>query len=72
MRDFNDLTGTDFIPYIEPKKKKKYYLYNINGNEGWCRTIRFINDEGYDTHGNKDALWDQTEKVKLENEYIEV
>lgn len=61
-------------PYTEPKKKKKYWLWNLKDIDGaWYKTRVYYNDVGLDTSGNDfHSNWDDVKKQKLENEYIEI
>lgn len=68
-------TADDFLPYKEPAKAVRYWLWIVD-NKGWYRTNGYINQDGKATNGDRVDLsieknWHGIEKYKT-NEYIDV
>jgi hypothetical protein len=63
---------SDFEIYEEPKPKKRYWIWRLKKGS-WYRPMRYLDDKGRDTSGDKQfSDWDETEKIKIESDFIEV
>ena len=68
------IVENDWHLYTEPKKFKKYWLWNMkNDNNRWYKNHYYLDDNGRSTNGKSISFaWDNIEKQKLENEFIEI
>jgi hypothetical protein len=56
-----------------PKQKTKYWQWKVKGLDGfWYRHHIYYNDEGFNTKDERLNGWEKSEKIKIDNEYIEV
>jgi len=57
-----------------PKAKRKYWLWSIENYDGiWIKNYLYLDDCGMDTKGNRQySRWEKLEKIKHENEFVEV
>lgn len=58
------------------KPKKRYWLWSTK-NKGFCsgdwiKQLKYYDDNGYTTTGHLSEIWDKLEKIKHENEFIDV
>lgn len=75
-QDF-DILATLVDPYIwhEPKPKKRYWQWKLNVRGHWFRNATYMDDNGFYSDGTRyfeSREWDKMEKIKIEDDYIEV
>lgn len=63
----------------KPKQKKRYWAWRVRCETTgcWNKCKGYLDDKGnfagaYDCMGRDEKVWDKTEKIKDENDYIEV
>lgn len=60
----------------ESNPKKRYWLWSTKNkgfcSGGWIKRLKYYDDNGYTTTGHLFGMWDEMEKIKHENEFIDV
>lgn len=69
--------GTEYTYsiYEPPKPKKRYWQWKLNVDGQWWRHVNYMDDKGFYTDGTRyfeGSKWDEIEKIKIEDDYIEV
>lgn len=62
----------DWEIYEPPKPKKKYWQWKVCDTYGWHRPHCYYDDDGVDTAGDQNRDWDGVEKIKIEEDFVEV
>jgi hypothetical protein len=66
----------DWEYYVEPKQKKKYWLWKVTRTalpDKWFKTDVYLDEEGLDTSGiNFWKDWKSMPKIKCEDDFVEV
>lgn len=67
-----DYTYSIFEP---PKPKRRYWQWKLNADGQWWRHTYYLDDKGFYTDGTgyfESGEWDKMEKIKIEEDFIEV
>lgn len=61
----------EYIPPVPRKRTKRYWQWKIN-KTAWHKSGNYLDDNGRDTYGKSYKGWSEIEKIKIEDDYIEV